>query len=313
MNATRTLPPGVAAYLDEVRTALDDLPVEERDELLADVEVSLLEEAAGGEPPAARLGPPQRFAAELRAAAGLEPPKPPAGTGPLPLSRLAQRAGSALHHPRARAAAATARELGPIWWVVRAYVALAIVAMPIGDGWSDRDPLIPQITDSLLANAAILLVAVAVSLALGLRHRRQAVGRWPAVANVALAVLAMPVAAQLLDAQRVAVEEPIVVEATTPGGLVYDGETVRNVYPYSRDGRLLLDVLLYDQNGRPLNVGNPDMTQDPLRRYLRTRSGRILRHSFPIRYFEPGEPEVRRPKAAPDVDVPRIATPPLRP
>ena len=63
------LPPDGAAYLDALRRELADLPVEERDELLAEVESSLLAAAAeGDEQPSARLGPPARFAAELRAA-----------------------------------------------------------------------------------------------------------------------------------------------------------------------------------------------------------------------------------------------------
>ena len=84
MNATVALPPEVAAYLDQVRAALADVPAEERDELLADIEISLLEGAAdSSDPPEARLGPPERFAQELRAAAGIAPPPPPsaAATG----------------------------------------------------------------------------------------------------------------------------------------------------------------------------------------------------------------------------------------
>ncbi len=67
-------PHDVAAYLERVRTALADLPAEALDELLADVEASLHDAAAEGEAPAARLGPPEDFARELRSAAGLGVP-----------------------------------------------------------------------------------------------------------------------------------------------------------------------------------------------------------------------------------------------
>ena len=63
MSATTTgLPPDVESYLAEVRDALRDLPADERDDLLAEVEVSLLDAAAegggargGGEPGGVRV------------------------------------------------------------------------------------------------------------------------------------------------------------------------------------------------------------------------------------------------------------------
>ena len=39
-----------------------------------------------------------------------------------------------------------------------------------------------------------------------------------------------------------------------------NGRPVTNIYPYSRDGRLLLDVRLYDQLGRPLDLLGRDPT-----------------------------------------------------
>ena len=35
-------------------------------------------------------------------------------------------------------------------------------------------------------------------------------------------------------------------------GLAYNGAQVTNIYPFSRDGRLLHDVLLFTGNGTPL-------------------------------------------------------------
>jgi uncharacterized membrane protein len=56
----------VAAYLAAVRSSLRDLPEAERDDLVAEVEASLVESAGEGGSIAARLGPPEEFAAELR-------------------------------------------------------------------------------------------------------------------------------------------------------------------------------------------------------------------------------------------------------
>jgi hypothetical protein len=64
---------GVADYLARVRAALADLPPRTRDELLEDLPDHLAEIAAeGDEPLESRLGPPQAYAAELRAAANLD-------------------------------------------------------------------------------------------------------------------------------------------------------------------------------------------------------------------------------------------------
>src|SRR5205085_7569518 len=75
VTPTTAVPSEVTEYLAAVRAALDDLPATERDDLLAEVEPSLLYAASetGGNV-AARLGPAEDFAAELRAAAGLQLP-----------------------------------------------------------------------------------------------------------------------------------------------------------------------------------------------------------------------------------------------
>jgi hypothetical protein len=93
-------------------------------------------------------------------------------------------------------------------------------------------------------------------------------------------------------------------------GFANFGTPVANVYPYSRDGRLLQDVLLYDGAGQPLDIGRNGVA-DPNRRFLHTSAGQPLFNSFPIRYFEPGTTRVKRPKAGPQVNVPAITTPPL--
>ncbi len=48
MTAATAPPPEVAAYLAAVREALADLPAAERDDLVAEVEASLVEAAAPG-------------------------------------------------------------------------------------------------------------------------------------------------------------------------------------------------------------------------------------------------------------------------
>jgi hypothetical protein len=89
--------------------------------------------------------------------------------------------------------------------------------------------------------------------------------------------------------------------------LAYGDRQVRNVYAYDRSGRLLHDVRLYDESGHPLNVGAAKPANDPLRRQVRTRGGRLVLNAFPIRYFQPGTSTIAHPNASPR---PRVA--PLR-
>ncbi|HJV29442.1 MAG TPA: hypothetical protein VJ645_02905 [Gaiellaceae bacterium] len=56
----------IAAYLAAVRSSLSDLPEAERDDLVAEVEASLVESAGEGGSISARLGPPEEFAARRR-------------------------------------------------------------------------------------------------------------------------------------------------------------------------------------------------------------------------------------------------------
>ncbi|HZG34976.1 MAG TPA: hypothetical protein VEY87_03950 [Gaiellaceae bacterium] len=299
MSGTTLERPDVAAYLAAVRSELADLPPEERDDLLADVEASLLD---SGEPPRTA---PADFAAELREAAGLgrtDAPQAP------PRSAL-ETVRALLASERAAALAGAARDLAPLWWLARAYVAVALVALAAGWGW----PLgsgTHSLTAGIGTSALVLAAAAVVSLWLGLRGRR---GRDPyprlrLAANVALALALLPIAAHSLDRFPQRTVQPEVQYEPLPG-LAYDGVPVWNVYPYSRDGKLLLDVLLYDDQGRPLAIGGA--VSDPYRRFLTTPDGTPITNSFPIRYFEPGTERVARPYLAPPVELPEVATPAL--
>src|SRR4051795_10777897 len=102
------------SYLEELDRELKDLAPDERADLLDEVQASLEEI----DDPELRLGPPDRFAAELRASAGL----------PAAPRRTNRRVSLA---PYVR----SLKELAPIWWAVRAYVivlvAAAIFAAPV--------------------------------------------------------------------------------------------------------------------------------------------------------------------------------------
>jgi hypothetical protein len=69
-------------------------------------------------------------------------------------------------------------------------------------------------------------------------------------------------------------------------------------------------VRLCDQFGRPIEALPPG--GEPDRRHVRERSGARTFNAYPIRCFEPGTRRVARPNAGPEVDPPRLLTPPPR-
>jgi HAAS domain-containing protein len=316
MSTTTGLPPNVADYLQELRAELMDLAAEERDDLLSEVEPSLFE-AAGetDEPLAARLGPPADFAADLRASAGLPPAPRPAEPRSGGLTAALRELAS---HPAVARTAAVLHELAPVWWVIRAYVVVEALAMATDNGAASvaaiaRSPELPRLGGPELG-AVVLALALVASIAAGIAARRRPErGRGARIAvNLALAVLAIPVAAQLVDAQKIS---PVTVtyepaETSPATGLVYDGALVDNVYAYDRNGRLLHDVRLYDSSGKPLDFGRDFANAN--RRRVFDRSGEQIFNAFPVRYFEPGTRRVANPNAGPRISPPKLKTPPLR-
>ena len=298
MTPTTAVPSEVSEYLAAVRAALDDLPATERDDLLAEVEPSLLDAASetGGNV-SARLGPAEDFAAELRTAAGLQVPS--RRTGPEP--RLFVGARRLARDPRVHELG----RLAPIWWVVRGYLLVAAIALAAGASWSLRYFLVPHLGTVWLG---LLAIAAAVALSIGIGLRTARASRLVVLANLALLALAIPVLSHFQHRQVPARVVTVTVYQRTQG-LTYNGASVGNIYPFSRKGRLLHDVLLYTGAGTPLDF--PGAAIDPQRRVLRTTSGKQILNAYPIRYFDQGTGEVAHPGAAPAVTIPQIATPPL--
>ena len=299
----------VAAYLAAVRSSLRDLPEAERDDLVAEVEASLVESAGEGGSISARLGPPEEFAAELRSAAGLHEPVAPQ-RGPSQLALLAARFGN---DPRVARLRSVAIELAPIWWVARAYLAVGAIAYILDTGWSTRYPVVPRFGTAEAGVALIVLAAVA-SVWVGLWMRREGspIPRLTAAANAALVLAILPVT---LDVTDTSAHDFLVTMAYAPvpqvrPDLASDGVKIDNIYPYSRDGKLLHDVLLYDGAGRPIEIP-ANRGDDPNRRFVVTNGNKPLYNVFPIRYFEPGTQRVERPNAAPYIEHPHVVTPRL--
>lgn len=297
----------VAAYLAAVRSSLRDLPEAERDDLVAEVEASLVESAGEGGSISARLGPPEEFAAELRSAAGLHEAT---SRSPSQLGLLVARIGS---DPRLANVRSLARELAPIWWVARAYLAVGAIAYILDTGWSTRYPVIPRFGTAEAGLALIVVVAVAsVWVGLWMRRHGSPFPRLTAAANAALILAILPVTLDVTDTRAY---DLLVTMAYAPvsqvrPNLASDGVKIDNIYPYSRDGKLLHDVLLYDGAGRPIEIP-ANRGDDPNRRFVVTNGNKPLFNVFPIRYYEPGTQRVERPNAAPYIEHPHVVTPPL--
>jgi hypothetical protein len=299
LTAAAHVPGDVETYLARVRDALSDLPVEERNELLVEVEASLWESASEtGGPVAARLGPPEDFAAELRSAAGLQESEAPRPAG------LRETLDRALADRRVEASLRYARQLAPAWWVARGYLVVAGLALLVGASWSVAHASVPRI-GSASVGLAVIMLAVVASVAIGLA-RSARIGL--AVVNLLVLVAVIPVAQHL--SHGTPVQTTIVTVPAVQPGLSYNGVPVGNIYPYSRDGKLLHDVFLFTGSGAPLNVST--VAPDPDRRVPVTRSGQRIFNAFPIRYYEPATKIVLRPNAAPKVHVPKLKTRPLR-
>jgi len=301
MTQETALPPEAKTYLAALRAALADLSPDEREDLLEGVTESLLEVLDEGDSIRKRLGPPEAFAAELRRAAGLPP------------SRTATSRRPSWAAARAQAIALgreVTPDLEPIWWLARAYIAVAAIALAASTSWSSVNGAVPRIGTTKLGGVVLLLAAV-LSVALGMLERRHIAPRKAALTvNIVLALALVPVAVHLVRHPRgstVAAYYYFAPYVAPTPDLTFDGASVSNIYAYSRKGRLLHDVLLYTGSGQPLSIrpGDPD----PTRRLLLTKRGRPIYNSFPIRFFDPGTHTVRHPGAGvANIYVPRVSS-----
>jgi len=307
MSSLSDLEPEVARYLEAVREGLGDLTDAERDDLLEEVESSLLEAAADSGSVQERLGPPEEFAAELRSAAGLEAP-PVEPTRERGIRDVLAELAAAARSPRLRRFAS---ELTPTWWLARGYVAVAFLGF-LGFGWTISHREVPRLHNGKLG---LLAIAVAVVLSFWLGRRARGVKGTARVAvvaaNIVLAAAAIPLAVHLAHSKPAAQSFVVYVPAVQQAGLLNNGAAVTNIYPYTRDGKFLHDVLLFDGAGNPIQVGAN--FSDPNRRLLRT-AGRYaaIYNSFPIRYYDPGTTRVSHPNAAPRVRIPSLVPGPER-
>lgn len=253
-------------YAAAVRAALADLPARDRDALLEDLDEHLAEVAAEpGMSLEERLGSPEAYAAELRAAYGGRPSSGGSSLG----GRLRERMSGAVRRvhtrllvlPPYRQAAVFAPELRPAWWVLRGYaIALAVLAPISAPG------LIPGDIPAWVFTLAVVWGSVW----LGRRGRARA-SRWGRVlllgANLVTAVLVIAAMADVpsTSSRSVAFDYGPRPQAYAPGMRVESvsslGGDISNILPYAEDGTPLHNVRLYDQDGNPIML-DPGFDQE---------------------------------------------------
>ncbi|KQY23357.1 hypothetical protein ASD16_12505 [Cellulomonas sp. Root485] len=264
----------VAGYASAVRRSLADLGPELVDDLTDDLEADLAEaldderHVAHGRGVLEQFGPPEDYAAELRAAAGLAP-----ATAPGRRVRLSDPVDDARRFGRwilRRLRALTwwapveafLIALRPVWWLLRGWVVYQLVAMMSGaSGWLPRN----------LAAFLVLVGTVVLSVQYGrgvwFQSRRVA---WVAVtANVVAVVAVLPLLGGAHD--RVLASESVyadytagrlgvgggtqtIIQDKAVDGVVVDGMQVSNLFVYDADGNPLTDVQVYDDRGRPVRT-----------------------------------------------------------
>ncbi|GLW97592.1 hypothetical protein [Microtetraspora sp. NBRC 16547] len=245
-------------YARAVRAELADLPAKDRDELLEDLDDHLAEVAAESDVPLEeRLGSPEAYAAELRAAYGGRPARPRVRVTDRGLALIGAAHTRLLRLTPYRQLVAFLPELRPAWWAVRGYAAALVVLSTVG-----QHRLIP---DDPVAWVFTLLMVWA-SVWLGRRTVAGAGSGWRRVplilTNVAAAwavLVGMAAAGHTggyASSTEFAASGPAPVEVRNVA--TFDGGGIYNILPYAEDGTALKNVRLYDQDGRPL-VLDPEM------------------------------------------------------
>lgn len=265
-----TIAAEVREFLTAVTAQLDDVPKDERHEILDGLEADLNDLVAEQGPQA--LGDPKAYARELRLAAGLAETRKKRNRRPLRESAMAFLDG--MH---ARFDALVTRVPGdvrpivqwlqPLWWVVRAWAAVQLL-------------VITRATDGIVPTLGgfgwlLLVAAIVASVLLGLGRLWPGGKRGLSARLIMIGLNCVAVAVTItapseianhkwmkafddgyttasLDAGEGSVNggAPISEQA----GIYANGKWISNIYPYTADGKPMVGVQLFDQDGKPINI-----------------------------------------------------------
>ncbi|MFI6328763.1 HAAS signaling domain-containing protein [Micromonospora chersina] len=248
----------ITDYVDRVRAALADLPPAVRDELTEDLPEHLAEVAAETDGTLVdRLGEPEAYAAELRAAAGAE-----AGAGPgRRVRRLAAaqaRAGAQLRALDTQlgpllgqsSVSEFLRPLRPAWWLLRGWLAALVISVVL----QEPSGLLPRLDGSVLAGLFLLAGTVLASVWLG--RRAPGLRGWPRrLLRLGTAAFLIFSFAMLVNVDQHASSDQFASYQEVSVDHRYD--RIEDVFVYDQEGRLVRNAQLFDQNGVPIRLGWP--------------------------------------------------------
>lgn len=241
----------VETFVEEVRGHLADLPVAIVDDLVEGLPGDLADLAA--EHPDAPLRtlvlPPDRYAAELRDAAGLTAAAPARPRRPRPIRAIGRwLAGLWRRLPDhwRREIAAFLRAVIPVWWVARGVVLAVVLTGIAGLGGVFVQGL----------GLTLLVIAAAIaSVQLGRsRLRRPRADRWATIAGVLVGIVLLPAILSFLSLGLSGAS--YAVEPVPADGVVTDGWYTSDLFVYDPDGRLIRDARILDDAGQPVRVGD---------------------------------------------------------
>jgi len=239
MTTTLDVNPAVADFASAVRRSLSDLGADVLDDLTDGLEADLADKLADG----AELGDPAAYAAELRAAAGLEAPR---RIGSFQRARhdvaeIREGIRSMTQLPAFSGVVSFLVALRPLWWVARGWALFFILG-----GLT----VVPQNMWDYPVLAALLLMSVQWG------RGRWLPWRWSRGGVIALsiiAVIALPFAMSSA-VSRLSGNDYAEAYEYIPEGMFLNGEQVTNIFAYGADGKPLTDVQLFDQEGQPLDL-----------------------------------------------------------
>jgi hypothetical protein len=255
MNTALSRAAEIDRYIDGVAAALADLPDDERQELLEDLPDHLAEIAA--DDPASldsRLGPPPAYAAELRAATGVDAAKDrrrvnqfvEAWTTVRPhLMAFDEKVGQLIGYDRLTEFLVLLR---PAWWILRGYV-VAVVLLRVstagGGPWPDDGGVGPL-------GWVLALVLIGLSIRVGRKPFRMSENArrvWVG-AGVAIAVVAAFGLMWIADSS-----DDVYYPNYGGGDAGYQNPT--EVYVYTPEGKPITNIQVYTRNGDTLPIGVP--------------------------------------------------------
>ena len=239
-------------YVSAVAVELQDLGGAEREELIEELDdhiAALLVDRPDADL-VTELGSPHDYALELRAAAGLDAEvraTPPLALG-AQLKALAERTIDLGRALTPKWLDRLTPDLGPAWWVLRAYLVVIVIVQALRSGHVDMSNFLWPTYATHRWPAAIIVAALALlSVRLG---RRRPGDAWIRLV-VAVVDVVIVVAAALLYRSQLQYDD---YGSDNFGA----GPTcnITNLYPRDSNGAALTGVTLYDQNGNLVNLSD---------------------------------------------------------